>query len=201
MYTGIIDHCGVIQRLIQGDKSIHLWISCNFLDVIEGESIAVNGFCVTALQPEKNLFQCDISPETFCLTNAQYLTEGSIVNLERSLQLQDRLGGHFVMGHVDKVYQLSEKVPQGEFTLMNFSKVSTGSDSAFLVKKGSVSVNGISLTINEVSPNGFQVMVIPHTLKRTNLHLLTVGDKVNIEFDLLVRITVNYLQQSRLGSA
>jgi riboflavin synthase len=84
---------------------------------------------------------------------------------------------------------------------MNFSKVSTGSDSAFLVKKGSVSVNGISLTINEVSPNGFQVMVIPHTLKRTNLHLLTVGDKVNIEFDLLVRITVNYLQQSRLGSA
>lgn len=197
MYTGIIDHCGVIQRLIQGDKSIHTWISCNFSDLIEGESIAVNGFCVTALQPEKNLFQCDISSETFRLTNAQYLTEGSIVNLERSLCLSDRLGGHFVMGHVDKVYQLSAKVSQGDFTLMSFSSLTEESDRAYLVKKGSVSINGISLTINEVTSNGFQVMVIPHTLKRTNLHLLTPGDKVNIEFDLLVRITVNYLQQKK----
>lgn len=194
MFTGIIDHFGIIQKMLFGEKSIRIEISCDFIDLIEGESIAVNGICLTAIAPEQKLFLADVSPETFKLTNAKYWHEGSRVNLERSLRLSDRLGGHFVMGHVDKVCQLSQKIPAADFTTMIFSGL-TNSDKSFLVKKGSVCVNGISLTINEVTADNFQVMIIPHTAQRTNLHLVEVGDYVNIEFDWLARITVNWLQQ------
>src|SRR5262249_18310924 len=115
------------------------------------------------------------------------------VNLERSLRLMDRLGGHFVTGHIDGLCHLTHRIPHQEFVEMQFT-IAPGSH-RFLVKKGSVAINGVSLTINEVFENGFSVMLIPHTLARTNLDSLVVGDRVNIEFDYLAKLVVNQLSE------
>lgn len=187
MFTGIVDHYGTIGVLRQTDQGIYLQIECQFNGLALGESIAVNGICLTVVEQWDNGFSCELSPETLALTNSGEWQVGTVVNLERSLTLQSHLGGHFVMGHVDGTAIVDCIEAQGDFFAWRFTSLPQEA-AMMLSRKGSVAVNGVSLTVNDVGDDSFTVMLIPHTLSRTNLHTLSEGDVVNIEYDYLARI-------------
>lgn len=197
MFSGIIDHCGTIVKIEQRNHTLHALIQTQFNNIEEGESIAVDGICLTAIKPANNQFYCDISSETLALTTAKNFSPNRKVNLERALCYGDRVGGHLVSGHIDQSALIESTQPQNEFVVMTFSNIKPDFIN-FLIKKGSIAINGASLTINNVFNNGFDVMLIPHTLERTTLGELKSGDAVNIEFDQLVKSTINYLQQLNL---
>lgn len=193
MFTGIIDHCGVIQEILPITEGLQFWIQHQFGTLDLGESIAVDGVCLTVTQTKDNRFCCDISPETLKLTTFHTYQLGQQVNLERSLQPTSRMGGHIVMAHVDQTALIKSIVPKADFIEITFS----GFDAAaqkFLVKKGSIAIHGVSLTINELTSDGFKIMLIPHTLDRTNLSQLRENDTVNIEFDLMARMVAKQLE-------
>jgi riboflavin synthase len=185
MFTGLIQDVGKIVSLQLKEKSAILAVETSLpLRSMElGASIAVNGACLTITKKGKNRFAVDASPETLNRTSLAILRIGSLVNLERPLRLQDGLGGHLVTGHVDGVAVVESIERQGEFIFFTFRvPAQLGS---FLVSKGSIAVDGISLTINECSRKRFSVAIIPFTLEHTNLRARRVGDKVNIETDLI----------------
>lgn len=194
MFTGIVDHCGVIEK-IEGTR---ITVKSGFTDLALGESISVDGACLTALGIEENdgRFQAEISPETSRLTIAERYQAGTRVNLERSLRPADRMGGHWVTGHIDQKAMVAEIKPFDEFTQVSFHSVPE-SFMRYLVQKGSVAVNGVSLTINRLTQSGFEVMLIPHTWKQTNLSDLKVGLTVNLEFDWMVKVVLQ--EASRLA--
>ncbi len=189
MFTGIIDHTGTVVELTQSNESIMLWIATQFTDLVLGESIAVNGICLTVNEIKDSVFQCDISPETLSVTTAKHFAKNAKVNVERALTLGARLGGHMVSGHVDCVATVKSINTNAEFTEIYFSNISADNMS-FITKKGSIAVNGVSLTINDVTENGFAVMLIPHTLAVTTLSQLQIDNEVNIEFDMMVKVIV-----------
>ncbi len=152
-------------------------------DPQEGESIAVNGVCLTARDIEGRRFMVDVSPESLSRTGLGSLQPGSLVNLERALKLSDRLGGHLVSGHVDALGRVEERRAAGNFTLFTFSL--PRSLVKYVIEKGSVAINGISLTVNSCEGELFTVSIIPHTLAVTNLGELKPGDRVNIEVDII----------------
>ncbi len=185
MFTGLIQDVGKIAALRVNKRSAVLAVETSLPvhSMRLGASIAVNGACLTVMKKGKHTFTVDVSPETLNRTSLAILGIGSLVNLERPLQLQDELGGHLVTGHVDGIAVVESIETQGEFTFFTFRvPVQLG---AFLVSKGSVAVDGISLTINECSRRRFSVAIIPFTLEHTNLRARRVGDKVNIETDLI----------------
>jgi riboflavin synthase len=185
MFTGLIQDVGKIASLRLNKRSAVLAVETSLpvRSMKLGASIAVNGACLTVMKKGKKTFTVDISPETLNRTSLAILRIGSLVNLERPLRLQDGLGGHLVTGHVDGVAVVESIENQGEFTFFTFRvPVQLG---AFLVSKGSVAVDGISLTINECSRRCFSVAIIPFTLEHTNLRARRLGDKVNIETDLI----------------
>lgn len=192
MFTGIVDHTGTIVLFIQQQNSCRLGISCQFTEIQEGESICVDGVCLTAISAKDGYFECDVSPETLKLTTIGQLHEGAQVNLERSLRAGDRFGGHFVYGHVDKTAQIEALAQQGEYYEVQIGGLAAA-DMVYLTKKGSIAIQGVSLTINEVTERGFKVMLVPHTLARTSLSQLSVGKRVNLEFDGLVKIVLHRL--------
>jgi len=149
----------------------------------EGESIAVNGVCLTARNMRGNRFYVDVSPESLSRTNLGKLAVGGIVNLERALRLSDRLGGHLVSGHVDAVGKVLSKKDAGKFVLFTFEAPS--GLARYIIEKGSITIDGISLTVNSCDNTSFAVSVIPHTLQVTTLGGLSQGDYVNIEVDLI----------------
>lgn len=193
MFTGIVSHPGRIISIKRHADAMHLQIESEFSNLVLGESIAIDGICLTVVDFNGGLFSCDISPETLNVTTANSFSEGKAVNLERALQLSDRVGGHFVMGHIDKVLKVHQKQYHDEFLEITFTGFNA-EEHGFLVKKGSVAINGVSLTINVVSREFFSVMLIPHTLERTNLPMLNVNDAVNVEFDYLARIVSHQLE-------
>ena len=197
MFSGIIDHIGTIIGLEKKLNGLQLIIESQFNNLTAGESIAVDGICLTVVDPQEKYFACDLSPETLKLTTAHEFAIGRQVNLERALRLGDPVGGHMVSGHIDQQAFVKVTEWQHEFFLLTFSGIAK-EDLIYLVKKGSIAINGASLTINAVLADGFQVMLIPHTLERTNLKYLTVGDAVNIEFDSSVKVIINYLTQLAL---
>lgn len=190
MFTGIIDHIGTIATLNPSAKSLRVQIHTNFYNLVLGESISVDGICLTVNEIKDQVFYCDISPETLQLTTAAHFRAGQKVNLERALRPSDRLGGHFVLGHVDKTLSVKSRQDQNEYVVFSFGDIAI-SERPLLVNKGSIAVNGVSLTINTVDENTFQVMLVPHTLQHTNLQYLQVGNLVNIEFDYLAKIVKN----------
>lgn len=190
MFTGIIDHCGEIIDIKKQRQGITVTIQCQFNDLQEGESIAVDGACLTSIHVKPHSFTCDISPETMQLTTAGNFTLQQKVNLERALRVGDRLGGHWVTGHVDQTATIHTLKSQSDYTEVTITDIQPDAKS-YLIKKGSITVNGVSLTINQVTSNGVQLMLIPHTLERTNLSSLKTGDKVNLEFDYLAKMVVN----------
>lgn len=193
MFTGSIDHYGTIKALRRDQSSVTLWVECAFNDLVEGESIAVDGVSLTVVEPRAGGFRADVSPETCRQTIADCYTPGQMVNLERSLRPDDRLSGHFVMGRVDKTCKLSVAQARDDFIEMIFVGLSQY-DQNFVFPKGSVTVNGVSLTINELFTNGFKVMLIPYTLETSNLHALSVGDLVNVEFDYIARAVMQQVK-------
>lgn len=197
MYTGIVDHLGEIIGIKHSTHGMHLIIQCNFDDIILGESIAIDGICVTVVKQAKHQFECDLSPETLKLTTAKLFQENQKINLERSLQLNDRLGGHFVMGHVDTTATVAKLIEHADFTEIDIDDL-TKSQMQYIVKKGSVCVNGISLTINDVWDTGFNLMIIPHTKQVTNIQFWQPGQKINIEFDSIARVVVDQMQRMQL---
>jgi riboflavin synthase len=185
MFTGLIEDVGKISALSWKNGSAVLSVKTHLPTraMPLGASIAVNGACLTVVKKLRGAFTVDVSPETLARTNMRQLTVGSLVNLEQPMRLQERLGGHLVTGHVDGVGEIAAIGAQGEFTIFRFRVPPPLA--RLLVSKGSVAVDGISLTVNDCRRNGFSVAIIPFTLRHTNLQGRRVGDKVNIETDLI----------------
>ncbi len=185
MFTGIIEGQGKVIEKRQGGGGLVLRIEAGF-DLTapsEGESIAVNGACLTAFTIEDRCFSADVSPESVYRTTLGQLSVGSEVNLERALRLSDRLGGHIVSGHIDCVGHLVEKKRVGDFTILTFGLEEKLS--RYIIEKGSITIDGISLTVNSCEPSWFSVSIIPHTMQITTLGTLEKGSKVNIEVDVV----------------
>ena len=193
MFTGLIEQQGdVIQNTVL-DVSLRLLIRAQFEQLQAGESITVNGVCLTLLPDFSDGLAFDVSPETLKLTNLGQLQQGSRVNLERAMQASTRFGGHYVNGHVD-----STAVIQSLTKIDDYIEMSIGGfaacDTIYLLPKGSITLDGVSLTINALKDGVISVMLVPHTLAHTTLGLRQVGDRVNVEFDYLARIVAHQLQ-------
>ena len=196
MFTGIVDHCGKIESIKRLESSLDLKIQTEFKDFDPGESISVDGVCLTVTEFDASSFQCQVSIETLEKSIVSQYQEGQIVNLERSLCLGDRMGGHFVSGHIDRTATVAAKDVVGDYVRFAFRGFAP-EQMRYLVPKGSVGINGVSLTINAVMDDGFEIMLIPHTLEVTNLSELEVGSTVNIEFDWMCKILLHDLEIRR----
>jgi riboflavin synthase len=184
MFSGIIEDIGQIRERAVGSAGARLVIDSRLTAELGiGESIAVNGVCLTVVERDATAFVTDLSPTTLSVTTLGGLDPGQPVNLERALRVGDRLSGHFVSGHVDAVGHVREAVPDGSSRHLGIT--APHRLRPYLVEKGSVTVDGVSLTIVAVAGNTFQVTVIPHTLAVTTLARLAVADPVNLECDLL----------------
>lgn len=187
MFTGYIDHCGHLLKVETTPQGRRLIIQSAFKQLTVGESMAINGICLTLMDSDGENFKCDVSAETLSVTTIRDLQPGDLVNLERPLRLKDRLHGHFVLGHIDQTVQFVKREKAGESLLCEFRGVYAHLH-PFLVPKGSITVNGVSLTLNEIFSDGFSVMLIPETGRKTNLSSLILGHHVNIEYDYLAKI-------------
>lgn len=195
MFTGIIQDVGRITRIERETEQAHFRIE-TALDTSgwhEGDSVAVDGCCLTATAIRSGNFDVTLSPETLNLTVFGVAAEGRRVNLEPALRMGDSLGGHMVSGHVDGMGRLESLEEAGEHRVMRFSL--PAHLLRYVVHKGSVAVNGVSLTVNLADDRGFTVNLIPHTLRHTNLGDLRVEDPVNIETDLLGRYVERLMSQ------
>ncbi len=197
MFTGLIEDVGKIGGLQLKDGSAVLTVKTKLpvRSMALGASVAVNGACLTVVKKLTGAFTVDVSPETLARTNLEKLALGSLVNLEQPMRLHERLGGHLVTGHVDGVGTVASIRTQGEFTIFTFRVPARLS--ALLVSKGSVAVDGISLTVNDCRRDGFSVAIIPFTLQHSNLQGRRVGDKVNIETDLIGKYVHSFLEKRR----
>ncbi len=187
MFTGLIEAVGTVRGLRSTGGSTQLQIASSLVnDGLQlGESIAVNGACLTVVAWDNSSFSVDVSPETLACTTLGQLQSGQPVNLERALRLSDRLGGHLVSGHIDCVATVVRRSVDGNAIRFEFSV--PAAISRYIVAKGSVAVDGISLTVNRAEEDLFSVAVIPHSLEKTTLKDRAAGDRVNIETDLLGR--------------
>lgn len=197
MFTGIIEARGKIGGALREKEFTRILIrtDMDLSDVKEGDSISVNGVCLTAtlVEPARREFSADVSPETTRVTTMGELKIGQIVNLEKSLRLDSRVGGHLVLGHVDCVGRVVERRPAGQGFVMGFQADS----GRYLIEKGSIAIDGVSLTINQVKGDRFQVMIIPHTAALTGLTEKKVNDKVNLEFDIIGKYVEKFVSAGR----
>jgi riboflavin synthase len=189
VFTGLVEGLGQVERLVDERAGRRLTIDGGDLATSEpwklGESVAVNGCCLTVVAIAGTCFTVQAGPETLARTNLGDRRAGDRVNLERALKVGDRLGGHFVQGHIDSTAVLRERRPEGEWDVIAFGI--NPSWTALLVSKGSIAVDGVSLTLVDIGPETFSVMLIPHTLALTTLGLIRPGDRVNIEIDILAK--------------
>ncbi len=194
MFTGIIQAIGHIDAITkQGDDIAILIRATNLDDVIVGDSIAVNGVCLTVENLTKMHFEVHVSKETLSITTG--LANKNAVNLEKALRLNDRLGGHLVSGHVDGVGEVTRFTNLGECWLLAVR--APHAISKYIAKKGSVCVDGVSLTVNTIEQDIFTVNIIPHTLEHTTLNNLSAGSFVNIEIDQIARYVERMTEWSK----
>ncbi|MEI6860767.1 MAG: riboflavin synthase [Verrucomicrobiota bacterium] len=198
MFTGIVEETGRVLAFARGTAGWRLEVAANIVasDVAVGDSVAVNGCCLTVVQQVGEKLFFDVLEETRRLTNLAALAPGVAVNLERALAAGARLGGHFVTGHVDGTGVVEVFEPRGKDFYLRVGAPAGGG--RLLVVKGSVAVDGVSLTVAEVQGDAFAVWLIPHTLAATNLGARCAGKLVNLEFDLLAK-HVEKLLASRLA--
>ena len=196
MFTGIVQELGEVAVIKRHGDAARLTIRGSTQDVELGESIAVNGVCLTVAEILDGTFTADVMGETLNRSGLGQLTEGAPVNLERSVRLADRLGGHLVQGHVDATAPIVSRKPAGHWDQVRISL--PRSISRYVVEKGSIAVDGVSLTVSALSPPGaadapnpaeqwFEVSLIPETLKRTTLGTRKPGDTVNLEVDVIAK--------------
>lgn len=199
MFTGIIQGLGTLfeKRAAGGGMIFGLTADFALTDPEEGESIAVNGACLTAKHIAGNRFYVDVSPESLARTGLGRLQIGSRVNLERALRLADRLGGHLVSGHVDTQATVRERRTVGDFTVFTFSL--DPMLTKYVIEKGSIAIDGVSLTVNSCERETFSVSIIPHTLAITTLGRLRQGDQVNIEVDMIGKYVEKMLTERSAG--
>ncbi len=198
MFTGLVEALGLVVNVAEAGSGRRFRLAWpHFPDSFTlGESIAVNGCCLTVVEiTNGGGFDVQLGPETLLRTNLGSKVVGDSVNLERSLKVGDRLGGHFVQGHVDTTAELVERRPDGEWEFLAFRI-----DPAWtplMVAKGSIAIDGVSLTLVDVGPDRFSIMLIPHTLAVTTLGALQVGDRVNIEADMLAKHVAKLLESGQ----
>ena len=192
MFTGIVEEFGKVLKV----TSNSIAIECDIVieDAKLGDSIAVNGVCLTVVELMQKGFVADVSPETFRVSALGKLKSGDFVNLERAMKADGRFGGHMVSGHIDNVAKLVEIQRNGEFYDL---KIELDSEQAkYVIKKGSIAINGISLTIANVCENTIDLAIIPHTFENTALKFLQKGDIVNIEVDIVAKYIEKFLSTS-----
>ena len=191
MFTGIIKKVGVIHSW--NLKSRILGIKSGFDDLTLGESISCSGVCLTVSSFEENVFFCNLSSETISKTNFNTKKEGDKLNLEKSLKIGDDLGAHLVFGHVDGLSTLNDIKIDKDSWILNFS---VSSDlSKYLTNKCSITIDGISLTVNNVDGANFDISVVPFTWENTNLKFCSIGDKFNLEIDMIARYVFKALKK------
>ena len=188
MFTGIIQAQGNIQEIRISDKGAIFVLNANSLDLSDisiADSIAVNGVCLTVIQLDNNSFSAEVSQETLNCSTFSQLEKGQSINLEKSLRLDQGINGHLVSGHVDGVGEVVSFYKEGESTRL---KIKVKNDlSKYIAKKGSICINGVSLTVNSVEADIFDVNIVPHTLSVTTLGELIENSRVNIEIDIIAR--------------
>ena len=199
MFTGLVEALGTVHAL-QEDRAgrlLHIQESTIARDLALGESVAVNGVCLTVVERAADGFAFQVGPETLRCTNLGDLRAGERVNLERALQVGARLGGHIVQGHADGLGQIARRERQGEWDMVSFT--CSRELTRHMVRKGSVAVDGVSLTLVEVTADGFSVALIPHTMQMTTLGFKQPSATVNLETDLFAKMIVKYLEALPLG--
>jgi riboflavin synthase len=203
MFTGMVQQLGVVRNTLTTNGSRRLELVVRKDNYQLGESIAVDGVCLTLVTcialNDDMILGFDVSPETLACSRLAQLAQKHMVNIERSLKVGDTLGGHYVLGHVDTTAAVLEFHIQGEYKRLTIGDFWINA-SPYLIPKASMAVNGVSLTINQVTKESVTMMLIPHTLTHTNLGLLMPGDRVNIEFDYLARIVGHQLGMMQLSS-
>ncbi len=197
MFTGIIEEVGHVKSFQphQGAATLEI-VAMKTLEGLQvGDSVAVNGVCLTVRERVGSSFQAQLSQETLTRSNLSKVKSGTLVNLERPLLPTSRLGGHFVQGHVDGIGKVLSIETQSEYAVMEFSL--PPQIQAYLVEKGSIAVDGISLTVSLLKKDAFQVALIPHTLENTNLRTRRVGEAVNLECDVLAKYVESLLRKQK----
>ncbi len=201
MFTGLVEEVGRIGEIKRSGQAMVLKVFCQ--KVLEGtqlgDSIAVNGICLTATQLGENYFLADVMSETVKRTHLGQIQPGTYVNLERAVAAGQRMGGHFVQGHVDATGVLVERTPYENATLFRFRVPPELTH--FMIEKGSIAVNGISLTLVDVGRDFFTVSIIPHTLKQTQLQYAKPGDVVNLECDMIAKYLAKWNKAEPLQSS
>ena len=195
MFSGIVEEMGAVKALEKTLAGTRLSILARTVmdDLPVGASISVNGACLTVVKREEKEFAADVSPETLSVTNLGALAAGSPVNLERAMKLNERIGGHLVAGHVDGVGTIRERRQEGNGVVLTIE--APPEILRYCIPKGSITMDGVSLTLNEVTGRSFSVMIIPHTAKVTTLGIKQAGDTVNLESDLIGKYVERLLQE------
>jgi len=199
MFTGIIEEIGEIAAFHPAAGGARMTVRAKRVlqDLRLGDSIAVSGACLTVVQFDGSSFTVDVSPETLAATILGASRPGERVNLERAMSAGGRFGGHLVSGHVDGIGTLVERRPAGNAVIMTFQAPEAILRSS--IPKGSIAIDGISLTLNEVGTERFTVSIIPHTLQKTALEKKTIGERVNLEGDLIGKYVRRFLDQREAG--
>ena len=200
MFTGLIASLGTVERLAEGSTSCRLTVRAPQLlsGVKIGDSIAVNGVCLTVVHLRGDTFTADVMPETVRRTTLHLLQPGDRVNLEKALRPTDGLDGHIVQGHVEGVGTIQQIISEGNARVYRIQ--APGELLRYIVEKGSIAVDGISLTVTETDDSGFGVSLIPHTAKMTTLGYKSAGDAVNLETDILARYVEKMLGIDKRGT-
>lgn len=195
MFTGIVEEVGRVKALgpaSDGSRKFAITATTVLEGLIPGDSIAVNGACLTVIELDEGSFSVDLAPETLRRTNLGDLAQDDVVNLERPLSLADRLGGHIVQGHADGTGRVSSMRPEGDCVIMGF-RVPRGL-MRYVVEKGFIAIDGMSLTVVKRGTSSFTVSVIPYTLEHTNLRGRRKGDRVNLEVDIVAKYVENLVR-------
>ena len=182
MFTGLVEKISKVNDISFNSNGAKIFFEADFDDVKLGDSIALNGVCLSVTSINNNIFCADIMNETLNISSLKNLKKGDEINLERAMKLSSRLDGHIVSGHIDCISKV-KKITQDGFS----KRIVFDCNTDLIIKKGSIAINGVSLTVSDVKDNEFEVSLIPQTLNDTNLKNLEIGDIVNIEYDLFAK--------------
>lgn len=194
MFTGIVEEVGKVKEITSRSESVEIWIQCSFADELRvDQSVSINGVCLTVTRTDDSAFSVQCIEETMRKTSIGTLEEGDPVNLERSMTLDKGIDGHLVQGHVDCIAEIVDVTNREDDRLYRIEIPTEDAD--LVVPRGSITIDGISLTIARLNPpNQLTVAIIPYTYNHTNLRNKEAGDRVNIEYDIIGKYVVRYLQ-------